>query len=120
MMKYILLVDDEAMNLDILEEILSDDYETKSVENGIECLKSIDERIPDLLLLDFAMPEMDGVEVCKRIRSNEATKDLPVVMLSGFASEEHIEKGNDAGVNEYITKPFYPSQILEVVERYLA
>ena len=92
-MDYILIADDELMNLEMLEIMLKDDYEIKCVENGIECIKSIDERIPDLLLLDFSMPEMDGIEVCKRLRNNENTKKLPIVFLSGFASDEHVKAG---------------------------
>ena len=83
-MKYILLVDDEPINIEIMEVILTDDYEIQSAENGVECLKSIDKRVPDLLLLDIAMPEMDGIEVCKALRSNEKTKKLPIIIVSGF------------------------------------
>ena len=118
-MKYILAADDEPMNLEIMQMILMDDYELKCVENGVECLKSIEERLPDLLLLDFAMPEMDGLEVCKRLRSNPETKNLPIVMVSGYASKEHIENGFKAGVDDYITKPFKPEEILKAVEDFV-
>ena len=107
------------MNLEIMQMILEDDYELECVENGVECLKSIEKRIPDLLLLDFAMPEMDGLEVCKHLRSDEKTKDLPIVMVSGYASKKHISNGFKAGVNEYVTKPFKPEELLKVVELYL-
>ena len=118
-MKYILAADDEPMNLEIVQMILMDDYELKCVENGIECLQSIEDRIPDLLLLDFAMPEMDGLEVCRWLRNNDKTKDLPIVMLLGYALKEHISNGFKAGVNEYITKPFKPEQLLKVVEEFI-
>jgi CheY-like chemotaxis protein len=118
-MKYILAADDEPMNLEIMEMILMDDYELKCVETGIECLNSIEERIPDLLLLDLLMPEMDGLEVCKHLRAKDKTKDLPIVMVSGCASKEHISNGFKAGVNEYITKPFKSEQILKVVKDFI-
>lgn len=118
-MKYILAADDEEMNLDILEEILSDDYEVNFVENGRECLKSIEKRIPDLLLLDVAMPEMDGIEVCHELRKSEATKDLIIIVLSGFASESSINEAMNAGANKYITKPFLPNELLDIVSEYL-
>ena len=118
-MDYILIADDEPMNLEILEIMLEDDYEIKCVENGVECINAIAERIPDLLLLDFSMPEMDGIEVCKRLRSDEKTQNLPIIMQSGFASEEHIKSGHDAGVNGYISKPFTQEEILKAVMEYI-
>lgn len=102
-----------------MQMILMADYEIQCVENGVECLQSIEERIPDLLLLDFAMPEMDGVEVCKNIRSNKKTKGLPIVMVSGYGSKEHIQNGYQAGIDKYVTKPFTRGQLLTVVEEYL-
>ncbi|MDH5599681.1 MAG: response regulator [Gammaproteobacteria bacterium] len=116
-MKYILAADDEPMNLEIMEIILRGNYEYHAVENGIECLKSIEKRIPDLLLLDLAMPGMDGLEVCKELRNNEKTKKLPIVMVSGCASKEYVSNGFKAGVNDYITKPFNPEQVLKVVKK---
>lgn len=118
-MKYILVADDEPMNLGIIKIILMDDYEIKCVENGVECLESIEGRMPDLLLLDFAMPEMGGIEVSKSLRSNEKTKNLPIVMISGYASEEHIKCGYEAGINDYITKPYKSEQLLNVVKKHL-
>ena len=118
-MKYILAVDDEPMNLEIIQAILLDKYEFNFLENGVECLKSIKERLPDLLLLDYAMPEMNGLEVVAQLRSNELTKLLPVVMISGFASQEHMDNGFKAGINEYITKPYKPDQLINIVQQYL-
>ena len=118
-MKYILAADDEPMNLEIMQMILMDDYELECVGNGIECIRSIEKRLPDLLLLDFAMPEMDGLEVCKHLRANPRTKDLPIVMVSGYASKEHISNGFEAGVNEYVTKPFQPEELIKAVEDFI-
>lgn len=118
-MKYILAADDEPMNLEIMQMILMDKYELHCVENGVECLESIEKRLPDLLLLDFAMPEMNGLEVCEHLRSQERTENLPIIMVSGYASKEHISKGFKAGVNEYVTKPFKSEQLLKVVEEFI-
>lgn len=117
-MKYILAADDEPVNRDIIEETLEDDYEVVCVEDGLECLKSIEGRIPDLLLLDVAMPGMDGIEVCRKLRADERTTDIPIFMLSGFAANEHIEKGMEAGADKYITKPFIPTDLIKVIQEH--
>ena len=114
-MKYILIADDEEQNRDILKEILIDDYEINCVDDGLECIKSIESRIPDLLLLDVSMPKMNGYEVCNQLRLNSETKSLPIVLLSGHASQKDINKGFEVGVNKYITKPFSPVELFEVV-----
>lgn len=116
-MKYILAADDEPINRLILEEALGYDYEVLCVENGLECLQQIKQRMPDLLLLDVAMPEMGGLEVCEKLRADEKTQNLPIVMLSGYASGEHIKKGLQAGANEYIGKPFDPDELMGIVKR---
>ncbi|MDH5473356.1 MAG: response regulator [Gammaproteobacteria bacterium] len=115
-MKYILAADDEPVNREIIEEILADDYEVVCVEDGLQCLQSIAKRVPDMLLLDVAMPVMDGFEVCKKLRSETSTRDLPIFMVSGFASTEHINKGLQAGANKYITKPFIPCDLLKALD----
>lgn len=118
-MKYILAADDDEINRNILEEILSDDYEISLVENGIECMESIAKRIPDLLLLDVSMPEMNGLEVCSRLRENNDTKNLPILMLSGFASEESINNAIAVGATYYLTKPFMPDELAKLISKYI-
>lgn len=115
-MKYILAADDEPVNRLIIDEALVDDYEIKCVEDGQSCLHSIAERVPDLLLLDVAMPGIDGIEVCQKLRADEKTRDLPIIMLSGFASKEHVEKGMDVGADNYITKPFEPTELRDAIK----
>lgn len=118
-MRYILAADDENINRDIIEEILGDLYEIKSVVDGNECLESIEKRIPDLLLLDIGMPGMDGLEVCKVLRANEETRTLPIFLLSGYASKTDINTGLEAGANEYISKPFRPTELIDAIKKYL-
>lgn len=118
-MKYILVADDEPMNLEIMKIILMDEYEIQCADNGIDCLKSIAERKPDLLLLDYSMPGMNGIDVCKNLRANSETKDIPIIMVSGFASDTNINAGLEAGVNEYMTKPYKPNELLDAVARYI-
>lgn len=114
-MKYILIADDETVNQMIVEEMLEDSYETAAVNDGIECLESINIRMPDMLLLDISMPRMDGFEVCRKLRTNEATKALPIIMLSGHAHNEYIQQGFEAGANKYITKPFSMNELKEAI-----
>jgi len=118
-LKYIIVADDEALNQDILKEILMDDYEVHCVNDGLECIEAIDKRVPALLLLDISMPGMDGYEVCKKLRSNSETKNLPIVFLSGFASQENIDKGFEVGVDQYLAKPFSPSALFKLVNSML-
>lgn len=118
-MRYILAADDEDINRDIIEEILGDFYEIKSVVDGNECLESIEKRIPDLLLLDVGMPGMNGIDVCKVLRANEETSALPIFLLSGYASRVDIDTGIDAGANEYVSKPFRPKELIDAIKRYL-
>lgn len=105
-MKYILIADDEPLNQSVFEEMLMDDYEISIVDDGQACLESVENRVPDLLLLDIAMPHVDGIEVCKRLRSGADTKDLPIILVSAYASKGDKEAGMAAGANDYISKPF--------------
>jgi len=118
-MKYILAADDELTNQVLLEELLSDNYEISVVDDGVACLESIDSRVPDLLLLDVSMPRMNGLDVCRSIRKNEAIKNMPIIILSASASQNDIDKGMKAGANSYITKPFSIDALISEIERIL-
>ncbi len=87
--------------------------------DGIDGLAKIEERLPDLVLLDITMPRMDGYEVCKQIRANGAAKDVPVVMISGKDGFFDKVRGRMAGTTGYITKPFGPETLMKAIETYL-
>ncbi len=87
--------------------------------DGVEALERLQDLVPDLVLLDIAMPRMDGYQVCKMIRSNEATKDVPVVMISGKDGFFDKVRGRMAGTSGYITKPFGPETLMKIVDMYL-
>lgn len=87
--------------------------------DGIDALSKMNEKIPDLVLLDIAMPQLDGYQVCKMIRNNEATKDIPVVMISGKDGFFDKVRGRMAGSTGYITKPFGPETLMKTVETYI-
>lgn len=87
--------------------------------DGLEAIEKLDSLVPDLVLLDITMPRMDGYQVCKMIRANAATKDIPVVMISGKDGFFDKVRGRLAGTSGYITKPFGPETLMRAVEAYL-
>ncbi|MBX7173422.1 MAG: response regulator [Pyrinomonadaceae bacterium] len=91
-----------------------------SAVDGMDALAKINEVIPDLVLLDITMPRLDGYQVCKLIRNNEITKDIPVVMISGKDGFFDKVRGRMAGSTGYITKPFGPDTLMKTIETYLA
>lgn len=102
----ILLVDDQPLNLQMLNETLSQFYSIKIAKSGVVALKLAREFRPDLILLDVVMPDMDGYEVCRELKRSEGTRDIPVIFLTGASSEEHEVKGLSLGAVDYIAKPF--------------
>ncbi len=119
--KKILIVEDEESLLK-LESILltSKGYDVQGVSNGAAALRVIAEEPPDLVLLDIMLPEMDGFEVCRRIKQNEATRHIPVIMLTAKKSRDDMARGEDVGADWYITKPFKSAMVIETIQRFLA
>jgi len=116
--KTILIVDDTVSNLDILDELLSE-YDIISSISGKEALEITEEEKIDLILLDIMMPDMDGYEVCKKLKANEQTKDIPIMFITAKTDENSIEKAYDIGGIDYITKPFKPKELLARIKREL-
>jgi twitching motility two-component system response regulator PilG len=94
-------------------------HEVVCAVDGVDALEKIKDLNPDLVLLDITMPRMDGYQVCKMIRSNESTRDVPVVMISGKDGFFDKVRGRMAGTSGYITKPFGPETLMKTVETYL-
>jgi diguanylate cyclase (GGDEF)-like protein len=116
----ILAVDDTETNIDILVELLGDKYEVMVALDGESALEITEEEKIDLILLDIMMPEMDGFEVCNRLKSNEKTKNIPIIFLTAKTDEDSIEKAYEVGGIDYVTKPFRPKELLARVNRELA
>ena len=115
--KTILVVDDAPANLDLLVGLLKDQYKVKAAVNGKVALKIAQSpQPPDLILLDIVMPEMDGLEVCKQLKENAATANIPIVFLSGQAGEEACERGMELGGAAYLQKPVEPKSLFSVIE----
>ncbi|HEY4786460.1 MAG TPA: response regulator, partial [Bacteroidales bacterium] len=109
----ILVVDDNQDNLEVLEEILqSAGYKACSACNGKEALLSLDTETPLLILSDIKMPEMDGYELCQRVKANERTNAIPVFLISVYDDEISRIKGYQAGAADFISKPFSKSELL--------
>jgi diguanylate cyclase (GGDEF)-like protein len=102
----LLIVDDEEMNITVLSYILSPYYTIYTATNGANALEQAMEYMPDLVLLDIVMPEMDGYETLAELRKNEKTRDIPVVFITGLGSIEDEEKGLSHNAVDYISKPF--------------
>lgn len=115
----VLVVDDTETNIDILMDILGDDYDIIVAMDGEGALEAVAEDTPDLILLDIMMPEIDGFEVCKRIKDNPATASIPVIFLSALTEDAEKQKGLDLGAVDFITKPFNPDEIQTKVKQYL-
>ena len=117
----ILIVEDEE-HLLALESILltTRGYEVKGVLDGPSALESVASMKPDLILLDIMLPVMDGYEVCRQIKANDATSHIPIVMISAKNSAEDLLKGEQAGADGYITKPFKSLRVIETIQRLLS
>jgi len=102
----LLIVDDENANLKVLTHILGSEYTIFTATNGASAIEKAKEFIPDLILLDILMPEMDGYATLHGIKNNEAIQKIPVIFITGLASEEDEEKGLSLDAADYITKPF--------------
>ena len=112
----ILIIEDLPENIDILFNVLKNTYEIKVATNGKNALQIIKKELPDLILLDIVMPEMDGYETIHELKSNPATKNIPVIFLSGMSAMQDIVKGFELGAVDYITKPFSPPIVLARVK----
>jgi putative two-component system response regulator len=117
--KNILIVDDTESNIDILVESLSDAYEVSVAMDGESALEIVAEEPPDLILLDIMMPDMDGYEVCEKLKSDNNTKDIPIIFLSGATDEGSKEKGLALGAIDYITKPIDKNIVLSKLKEHL-
>jgi adenylate cyclase len=116
----ILIVDDEPFNLDLLEqELMEYDYVLERAVDGVDALEKTDSFRPDLILLDYMMPKMSGLEVVQRLRANEKHKGIPVILLTAKASQEDKIAGLDAGADDYVTKPFDSFELLARVRAML-
>lgn len=113
----ILIVDDIPINIQMAMNILKDEgYKMYYAKSGEMALKLIDENDFDLILLDIMMPEMNGFEVCLKLKSNDKTKNIPIIFLSGKDSSTDIEKAYEVGGIDYVVKPFITIELITKVK----
>ena len=116
----ILVVDDHPNNLDLLEALLGrQNYVVDRAENGLIALRKVTQNPPDLILLDIMMPEMDGYEVCRRLKSDPNTCTIPILFISALTDADDKVKAFQVGGMDYITKPFQMMEILARVNHHL-
>lgn len=117
----VLVVDDEPLTQDLLRLMLEPaGFRVTGAEHGLEALQKVQESKPDIMILDVMMPHMDGITVCRKIRSNPETADLPIVMLSGKTHLNAIEEGIEAGANRYLAKPMSRNDLIQNLREVLA
>ena len=125
-MKSVLVVDDDPDIRELITwKLTQAGYETMVAGDGEAGLAAVtagdgDGRIPDLILVDWMMPKMSGIDVCRALRQNPATARIPVILLTANAQESDVELGFAAGVDDYIVKPFSPREMLGRIQAVLA
>jgi two-component system cell cycle response regulator len=116
----VLIVDDNVQNAELLDAFL----EVLPVKvlracDGIEALEMVDQHHPDLILLDVMMPRMSGFQVCRRLKTNAATKDIPILMVTALNEPGDIETARESGTDDFVSKPVNRSELLTHVRRLL-
>lgn len=113
MKPFIMIAEDESSIAELLTYNLDrEGYEVAVAQDGEEALIMIDERAPDLLLLDWMLPRVAGIEVCRRVRSQTVTRNMPIIMLTARTEETDRIRGLDTGADDYVTKPFSTTELL--------
>ena len=119
--KKILVVEDEQDLLTLQSMLLSiEGYTVEGVMDGQTALDVVETMKPDLILLDIMLPEVDGFQVCRQLKSNEATCHIPIIILTAKKSKEDLIMGEQVGADMYITKPYKTSMVIEAIQKLLS
>jgi len=110
-MSQILIVDDSLVEIKIIRRFLGDEYEILEATNGQLALELANEKKPDVILMDIIMPGIDGLSVCRALKADPATADIPVIFITSISDSQNVVKGFEAGGHDYITKPFYSPEL---------
>lgn len=117
---HILIVDDNPQNVELLEAYLSGlRCRVTSASDGLEAISAVQQSPPDLILLDVMMPRLSGFEVCQRLKSDPATREIPVLMVTALNEVGDVERGAEAGTDDFLSKPFNKIELLTRVRTLL-
>lgn len=117
----VLIADDNPQNASLLEEYLDgDEFQVVVASDGEETLARVRDFQPDVLLLDIMMPKLSGFEVCKRLKSDAASRNLPVLMITALDQPSDIERAVDAGADDFLTKPIHQTELVRRVRALIA
>jgi CheY-like chemotaxis protein len=113
----VLIVDDENMNMFALTHMLRPEYTVYAAKNGQSAIRIAKKQLPDVILLDILMPEMDGYEVLSLLKSDEETRKIPVIFVTGLISPEDEKRGLEMGAADYISKPFEAEDVRMKIQK---
>lgn len=117
----ILVIDDNNLNLRMIELILKNyDYDVITALNGLEGIKATLEEKPDLILLDIMMPEIDGFEVCEKLKEEPDTRDIPIIFVTSKSDSEGIVKGFELGAADFVTRPFNRPELMARIKTHIS
>ena len=120
MAKKILIIEDYPATSEMIASLMKmEGFEASIAADVLVGIKMAVAEHPDLILLDIMLPEMDGFEVCDRLKKNPATTDIPIIIVSVRAADESVKKGKALGADGYIPKPFDPFKLVEIVKKHL-
>jgi len=119
MMKTILIVEDVALNRDLLVQLLEDDYRLVLAEDGVAALERAREMRPDLILMDLSLPRMDGWEATHRLKNDDTLAHIPIIVLTAHAMEGDEERARACGCDDFLTKPIDEDRLFEKVARHV-
>jgi CheY-like chemotaxis protein len=119
-MKKILIVEDNELNLDLLTQLLEDDYELVTTDNGAAGVEMAQQERPDLILMDMSLPVMDGWEATRRLKADGNVKHIPIIALTAHAMSSDEEKALAAGCDGYLAKPLDEDLLFEKLGQFLA
>ena len=117
----VLAIDDEPKILQMINTILSSegDLDVAVADSGFQAGLKISQWLPDIILLDMLMPEMDGFQVCRELKSNERTKDIPIIAITVLKEQKEIEKMHSCGITDYLSKPFKSPELVKKIREHL-
>ncbi len=117
----VLVIDDDPKILKMIQTILlQEGLEVTTADSGFQAGLLISSWLPDIIVLDFLMPEMDGFEVCRRLKLNEGTKDIPIIAVTDVKEADAVKKMYSCGITDYISKPFKSEELVGKIKKHLS